>query len=464
MGFSSIFVIHKISAFYIFCYLTIFHEINVADCQLCYLINNSTHCDCLLKSDFSRSTLFEGDVGSQHSELCYIKQLKKTNIVKKYDQIKLFHDISPRPLNYIQQNAVFDLLMHQNITEHDFDISNIVRLTQRQDIASLSYQQWHQMQDWRQKEGVILPINSCPDKVMCDECTSDILQKIGVYMPFFPPFREYRYTILPGGSIQEMQFRIIALLAVLSIHGKKEGFSLGKIWGITCDRNIPSSEYEQYEDMTFLSIVKIKGSAIVKTGLNSEEPLTETSALKGIFYSLILFCNDTEFYENNKFTETGYHLSQPISFKSDDSFESILYESVDGGFLLNEKFREASCDFTKKYYETHLDFHETRQRKLGNVIIKRPTTKETIKTWLIDMGKSICKGTEECYFMMISNAPHIMYQHIAILQGLEEYALSQNKSWSLITGGPAASLKIPVAYALDDLTKLLYLEDKHPPR
>ncbi|OED43542.1 hypothetical protein ACH42_09905 [Endozoicomonas sp. (ex Bugula neritina AB1)] len=258
-----------------------------------------------------------------------------------------------------------------------------------------------------------------------------------------------------------MQLRIISLLSILHIYRNNIDFQLGTIYALTCDRIIPTSEYESYGDMTFLNISQHLGAAWVQTTEDGSELLTETTAFKGIIYSIEQFCKSREFYEKRKFTLEGYHPSRPVSFLNKDSYESVLYGREEKGFKLKEAFIDAACDFTEN--SPHL-FFETKQIMRGIDQIERPTTKKTVKKWLDYKGELFCKNEKQCEFLGISNAPNIYYQHLALLQGLEESILTPVKmKYQLATAGAAVSEEIPMAYAFDSLTKMLYMEEKHPP-
>ena len=403
-------------------------------------------------------------------EFHQVHQLAYLYVVEHYNQYKTITNLRPlRPFTFYQLLAILTLFDTQKIRHHQFNLSTFVKLTQR--VATSTYSnsnaQLLNMPDWRQKEGVILEKDACPEGARCNRETLNALENMGVYDSQFPPIRQYDYTLFLGGSIQEMQLRLISLLSSMYFYQHNPDFQLGTIVALTCDRIIPPKEYKDYASMTFLNISESNGSPAVETGENLYEELTETTAFKGIIYSLQKFCSDKTHFETHRFSSEGYHPSRPVSFLSENSYESLLYERTNKGFFLNENFYTAACQFVDNFI-AHTDkvlFFETKQRMSGNERIHRPTTKETVKTWLSQKQNNLhCSSNNQCEFLAVSNAPHIFYQHVAVLQGLEEsLPASTKKVYQLASTGAAASHKIPMAYVLDDVTKLFYLEDKHPP-
>ena len=384
-------------------------------------------------------------------------------LIENYSQHGSIFGPKPiRPFSYFQQLALLELFETQKITEHKYDLIYALRLTQSYETSTLSNNQLRQVADWRQKEGLILSEKSCPENANCNTDALYALQKMGIYDDQLPPARDYDYTLFLGGSVQDMQLRMITLLSTLFINRDQPGFNLGTIVALTCDRIIPPDEYKKYDGMTFLTIEERKGTPMVKTSDEKFEELTEATAFKGILYSLHQFCIHPDFYQSKSFTTEGYHTSRPVSFLNENSYESLLYEKNKDGYFLNENFLKMACQFIENNASplTHI----TRQRLSGNEEIHRPSTKETAKKWLSQIGEFNCKNHEQCEFLAISNAPHAFYQHVAILQGLEEsIPFSSKQIHQLTTAAAAASYDIPMAYALDDVTKLFYLEEKHPP-
>ena len=367
-----------------------------------------------------------------------------------------------RPLNHLQILYLVELLEVMRIYPHNFNSRDIIYMTQGKFSTKLTEQQIKNVKNWRIPEGETINFEDCPLGSQCNKAKI-ALYKLGTYSPLVPSIAQYDYTLFLGGSIQQMQWRLIGLISFL-YENKDLQFHMGELHALTCDRSIPYDSKEIDKNTTILNIRRDNEHVLVETKSGVFKDLTETTAFKGLLFILKKICYSPAYYQTIQHTPQGYHPSHPVSFLDKDSFESSFYQKNKNSFILNSNFRDAACYFIKKTNKLKkIKVFETKQQRTGIESVIRPTTKLTAKNWLAKNRSLACYEKQLCKFLAVSNAPHALYQYSAVLQALEEHTPPSADAISeLSILAPGASPEIPLGYPLDDLTRLIYLEYNHP--
>ncbi|MGB1271341.1 MAG: hypothetical protein ACPG5T_04640 [Endozoicomonas sp.] len=268
-------------------------------------------------------------------------------------------------------------------------------------------------------------------------------------------------TLFLGGVVPEMQWRMLALLTIFKEFSIDNHYSLGQIVALTSNRLI---DYSEYDSNTVSSIFITRGGYVMV----SEEQwielkyLTETLAFQAMIIAMRLSCSSAWPSFTDLFGEStaGYHPTAPTSFLSENSFESTLYKKEKYTFQFAEHMNDTVCRFLDRHPD--IEIYETQQEQAGVFTLRTPTTKATVKSWLTTTRFN-CQSQPRCNVLALSNAPHTLYQHMAVLQGFEEVIpRAQEIKYRIYTAGPGASEEIPTNIPLDDLTRMLYLIDRRP--
>ena len=373
----------------------------------------------------------------------------------------VFHQQPLRPLSFQQQIAMLDLFDILGITNHKYNLITMVNLTQYKNLAQLTPKQLRQAREWRELEGEVIHEKACRNNSQCKEHVSTALLKMGMYDSQVPPLQHYDYTLFLGGSIQQMQLRMMMMLSLFHTSLKKKELDLGEIVVFTCNRLVLKRETVERPSITMFDARhdSIGGWAYIDA--EQEALLTETTSYQAIFHSLKTMSQSPEYFARFRETNTGYHPTLPVDFLAHNSYEMKLYKKRGYTFQLNERLPKLLQIFFRRYPE--LEVIETPMQKIGE-LIKRPTTKQTVREWLKRRGSKLsCKNPNRCKILAISNAPNTFYQHTAVIQALEESVTQPtDMTYEVSTAGSGASLNIPTNTLLDNLTKLLYLEAYHP--
>ena len=376
----------------------------------------------------------------------------------------VFNQQPLRPLSLHQQLAMLEVFDAQKITDHNYDLITMVNLSQKKNLSELDNIQLKQATDWREIEGSVIHERACLNNTRCKEETSAALFRLGMYDAKVPKFQHYDYTLFLGGSIQEMQWRILMLLSLFEASLEDGRLSLGRIVALTCNRLVLKEEADESLPVTMFNVRHDPDNGRAKALVNweSEKFITETTGYQAILFSLSRFSESPEFFAHFQQTSLGYHPRLPVSFLAENSFESSVYEKQGYTFQLSNNLPELLKAFFRQYPAT--DSFETLMQKKGETLRKRPTTKQTVKEWLKSQNNQLlCKKKNHCKILVISNAPNTFYQHTAVVQALEESVpRPTNLTYEVSSAGPGASLDIPTNALLDNLTKLIYLEAYHP--
>ena len=368
-----------------------------------------------------------------------------------------------RPFSINQQSAIIELLATHNITNHNYILSTMVKMTQYTGLSELDHTQIQQAIDWRQNEGNKIIETACLNNSMCKEQTIQALSQIGMYDTQIPPMQHYDYTLFLGGSIQEMQWRMLVLLSLYKMSLNNKNFDLGEIVALTCNRLVLKEEAEELLPVTFFNITVDDHGRRALISNDDKAVLTETTGYLAIYHSLKMFSTSDDYFRRFQETSSGYHPIQPVSFLARDSIEDTIYKKDGHTFKLSDNLPKLLKSFLKRYPESN--FYETPQKMAGASLVIRPTTKKTVREWLKSNNNTLkkCINKKPCRILVISNSPSAIYQHIAVLQALEEsIEIPGSVVYELSTAGAGASTDIPTNALLDNLTKLMYLEDKHP--
>lgn len=376
----------------------------------------------------------------------------------------IFQQQPLRPFSFRQQLAMLDLFDTMGITDHKYDLITMVNLTQKKNLSELTKRQLEQAREWREIEGAVVHEKACRNDSECKEKVSTALFKMGMYDPQVPAWQHYDYTILLGGSIQQMQLRMIMLLSLFQASLKTKKLDLGQIVVLTCNRLVLKEETSETSSITMFEVSHDQDSERAKAFIDDENEvlLTETTSYQALYHSLKKMSKSPEYFDRYKETSAGYHTTLPVSFLARNSFEMKLYKRSKHTFQLSKQLPKVLTQFFVRYPE--LEIVETRMQKRGATLKKRPTTKQTVKEWLDRRDNKLsCKVPTHCKILVISNAPNTHYQHTAVLQALEEsITLSTNLTYEVSTAGPGASLNIPTNALLDNVSKLIYLEAIRP--
>lgn len=370
-----------------------------------------------------------------------------------------------RPLSFQQQLAMLDVFEALGISAHQYSLIAMINLTQKKNLSMLTSLQLKQATDWREVEGAVSQEKACLDNSACKEKTSIALYNMGMYDSQVPYYQRYDYTLFLGGSIQQMQWRMMMMLSLFSESLKsKNSLDLGEIVALTCNRVVLKEEADGTSAGTMFEVRYDSDSGRAKAWVNDQQELllTETTSYQAIYHSLKQMSHSPEYFTRFKETTLGYHTTKPVSFLGKNSFEKKLYGKRGFTFRLHTRLPKLLTAFFKRYPNPVIV--ETSMQKKGETLKKRPTTKQTVKEWLGRRKYQLpCKNPGYCKILVISNAPNTYYQHTAVLQALEESITSPaNLIYEVSTAGPGASLNIPTNALLDNLTKLLYLEAYHP--
>lgn len=387
-------------------------------------------------------------------------------IDRVYDTHKsVFNDQQLRPLTFHQQLAMLELFFIHGITTHNYDLLSMVFLTQNTNLSKLSPVQQIQARDWREFEGSIVREKACANNNHCKEETTTYLNKMRLYNSLVPKFQHYDYTILLGGSIQEMQWRMLMLLSLFNASLHDKTIDLGNIVALTCDRVVTKDEVDDSARITMFNISLDPRNELAKASISNdgeEVILTETTSFQAIYFGLKRMSESRECFNHFRETSAGYHPHLPVSFLAEGSFEASLYRKKGFTYQLSADLPEILTAFFNRYPEAV--YFESNMIKKGENLKKRPTTKLTAREWLLSVNNAPpCKDPNHCKILLISNAPSAYYQHTAVIQAFEESLTSSNgRTYEIYTAAPAASPEIPTNSVLDNLTKLLYLEAFHP--
>ncbi|MGI9276831.1 MAG: hypothetical protein ACR2PT_18540 [Endozoicomonas sp.] len=399
---------------------------------------------------------------------------------KIFDDSKASHPpIEGLSLDYfrsVQQRYLLELLDLSGITAHENKLDNIVNMTQMTGSRHLTDEQVEQSQDWRRTEGEdIRETHAGHDSALKSQFI-DVLSRMNYYNALrVQDQQKYHFTLFLGGSIQEMQWRMLTLLAVVDNYGSPGEINLGKLVALTCDRHIVTmTEAQDTSEVknTFFPIRPVNGKPMVEVGpgetLVHLEDLTEDSAYRAIYYSLVKMCEDPHYFARRRETSTGFH---PPGYLSRNSPELPYYQyQEDGGtYILTDAFRETACRFTRKY---GINTFSVLEKAEGVNIIKRPTTKRTVRDWalapLAGEQLHVCQDKRLCRVLAISNQPSARYQQMAVYQGLQDTLPEHWTGTDLLPEitvhltAAGTSTGIPTDAILNNLTRHLYLISVHP--
>ena len=379
----------------------------------------------------------------------------------------VFHQHSLRPFSLCQQLAMLEVFDTLGLSEHHNNLITMINLTQKKNLSVLTRTQLEQATDWREVEGSVVHERACLNDSECKEKTAAALFRMGMYDTQLPSFQQYDYTLFLGGSIQQMQWRMMMMLSLFFTSIKNDNFDLGQIIALTCNRLVLKGEADESLPLTMFDVSHDQNSGRAKAYVteNQEVLLTETTSYQAIYYSLKRMSRtsgEPEYFDRFRETSYGYHPTQPIDYLARSSYEQVLYKKLGFTFQLSKELPGILEKFFERYPDAHI-FETSMQRK-GETLKKRPTTKQTVKEWLRSLdNKLTCQNPNFCKILVISNAPNTFYQHTAVLQALEEsITQATDLTYEVSTAGPGASMDIPTNALLDNLTKLLYLEAYHP--
>lgn len=375
-----------------------------------------------------------------------------------------------------QHKKIVELLDELGITLHNFNLLTIVRLTQGKYSADLTPLQHTQLQYWLNKEGEEIEETHDNFKGQKPRLVS-LLHSLHVYQTMVPPYSEthpYDYTLLLGGSIQEMQMRFLTLVATFdNFHFRKDSSqadneqshrNLGKVVTLTCNRVVNSGYqhdqklevdpkhrtvwFEVNDDMVDISEHE-------KTLLAD---LTEDTAYKAIVYAVKRMCADRFFFETHRRSTPGFHHQDHLP---EEGLASYLYRYTDYQYELTDRFLDASCRFLQHHPEPETFL--TPEKPSGVADKERPTTKQTVKEWT--KHEMPCIHTEHCHILAISTQPSARYQQVAVLQGVEDIMTPLSSTRMKISlAGLGTSTKIPTDEALENLSRTLYMIEMRPNR
>ena len=389
--------------------------------------------------------------------------IPKHHLFQFYNPYKsIFHKGQLRPFSFHQQLAMLELFDTLGITEHEYNLRIMVNLTQNKNLSELTERQLEQAREWRELEGEIIHEKACQNDTVCKERVSTALFKMGMYDQQIPPRQHYDYTLFLGGSIQQMQLRMMMMLSLFHSSLKKKNLDLGQIVVLTCNRLVFDREANERPSITMFDVHRDPDDKLAKAFIDQQsELLTETTSYQAIYQSLQTMSQSPAYFARFRETSSGYHPTLPVDFLARSSFEMLLYRKHGFTFQLDEQLPELLKAFFQRYPKPEII--ETPIQKIGE-LIKRPTTKQTVKEWLKRRGNKLtCKDPKHCKILAISNAPNTFYQHIAVLQALEESVTTPTDLiYELSTAGSGASMNIPTNTLLDNLSKLLYLSIYHP--
>ena len=377
--------------------------------------------------------------------------------------------------DYLQQLFLLALLREAGITAHDHRLKTIVHMTQQTGSKHLNKIQNAQSQNWCRKEGADIAETHVAHDSAKKARYVNILNQMNYYSALRIPNRQkLHYTLFLGGSVQEMQWRMLTMLAVMDNYGSAGEIDLGELVALTCDRPIVIVKETQdtvETKNTFFEIVSNNGEQMVEVGPGASvflHDLTEDTAYKAIHYSLERMCKDESYFASRRETGTGYH---PPGYLSWNSPELPYYQLHEEGrtFILTEEFRGAACRFTEKY---RVNTFLVPEKNEGANTTKRPSTKRTVRDWAdaprFDHRRHPCQGIKHCQVLAVSNQPNARYQQMAVYQGLLDTlqeSLAGTDPLPEITVhlvGAAVSTDIPTDAPFDNLTKHLYLISEHP--
>lgn len=393
------------------------------------------------------------------------EQLPLRHLYQYYNPHKSIFTQQPlRPLSLKQQLAMLDVFEVLGISAHNYDLVSMINLTQKKNLSVLTPLQLKQITDWREIEGSVSQEKACLDNDVCKEKTSSALSQMGMYNSQVPKYQEYDYTLFLGGSIQEMQWRMMMLTALFAESIKANSLDLGEIITLTCNRVVLNNETDGISTGTLFDVHHDPDSSRAKAKIDDHHELllTETTGYQAIYYSLKQMSQSPEYFARFRETTLGYHPTQPVSYLGQNSFENKVYARHRHTFQLHPEFPEVLTAFFRRYPNPVII--ETKMQREGETLKRRPTTKQTVKEWLKERNNRLsCKNPRYCKILAISNAPNAFYQHTAVLQALEESITGPaDLTYELYTAGPGVSRDIPTNALLDNLTKHLYLEAFHP--
>ena len=391
-------------------------------------------------------------------------EIPKSHLIQHYAPYNsIFRQQQLRPFSFRQQIAMLELFDELGITEHNYNLRTMVNLTQYKNLPELTAKQLAQAREWREFEGSVIQEKTCRDDSLCKEKVSSALFKMGMYDHQIPPLQHYDYTLFLGGSIQQMQQRMIMMLSLFDSSLKHRKLDLGEIIMLSCNRLVDDREADERPSITMFDVSRDPINDLAKAYIDDYQEvfLTETTSYQALTYSLKKMSQSLEHFERFRETSNGYHPTLPVDFLAPDSFEIKLYRKLGYTYQLDVRLPKLLRKFFKRYPDTEIV--ETPIQKIGEMI-KRPTTKQTVKKWLKKRNNKLsCKDPKHCRILAISNAPNTIYQHVAVLQALEESITTPtNLIYEITTAGSAASLNIPTNTLLDNLSKILYLEAVHP--
>ena len=375
-----------------------------------------------------------------------------------------------------QHKKFVELLDELGITLHDFNLLTIVRLTQGKYSADLTPLQHKQLQYWLNKEGE--EVEETHDNFKGQKAkVVNLLRSLHVYQTMVPPYSEsqpYDYTLLLGGSIQEMQMRFLTLVATFDnfrfrgAPGQTDKVqsqrNLGKVVALTCDRVVNSgAQYDQklevdpkYKTVWFEVTRGMVDISEHEKSLVSD--LTEDTAYKAIVYAVKRMCADRSFFEAHRRSTPGFH---HLDHLPEEGLASYLYKYTDYQYELTDEFLKASCRFLQQHPEP-LTFL-TPEKPSGVADKERPTTKQTVKEW--SKAEMPCIHAEHCHILAVSSQPNARYQQVAVLQGVEDIMVPLTSTKMKISlAGLGVSTKIPTDEALENLSRALYMIEMRPNR
>ena len=380
-------------------------------------------------------------------------------------KVGMIKGLDHNAFSFRQHLTLIELLELLDITEHHFNLSSIVLMTQGRHKRELTSLQSQQLQKWLQVEGDKIKETHDKKRGMKGKLVK-LLHELHFYQTLIPSSHDeipYDYTLLLGGSIQQMQMRFVTMVAtfdnynMLDSYNRKSTRNLGKIVTLTCDRVVNSgsqknSEIEIDPDYETVWFEVKDGMVDVSEHERSRvSDLTEDTAYKAIVYAVKRMCSDVDFFESHRKSRQGFHLEGHLPEKGVINY---LYQFTDYNFELSDAFLDASCRFLEHYPEPVTLL--TPELPSGAVDKSRPTTKQTVKEW-VDVNKP-CSDQDECRVLTVSSQPNARYQQLAVLQGIEDTLLkNQTTKVQVSLTALGASDQIPTDEALDNLSRALYM-------
>ena len=362
-----------------------------------------------------------------------------------------------------QQKAFIEVLELLGINLHDYDLATIVRMTQCNELDQLTIEQQQQCQKWTIKEGEIVRESHALQK----ERLVFLLRQMKLYqtlIPGLPSTGKVPYhTLLLGGSIQQMQMRFLTMLAYFDNYGTPGEHSLGNQMTLTCNRIVNYGQNNESDieiDLHRDTIWFATDGGHILTGPGRKTPvkaLTEDTAYRAIYYAVKSMCEDDAYFKNHRYSVTGFH---PPGHYPEISAINYLYKKRKYYYELTDEFRSAACRFVEQY---PLNTYSSPEYYYGTGSVGRPTTKETVKNW-IDQH-SPCTNGDFCNILVVSSQPNARYQQVAVMQGVEDkIAKIDTPGVRVMLTAIGSSVNIPTNEVLDNLSRVLYMIMKRPPR